>query len=108
MGGEVPDGLHHLATLEQGQVEVVDAVLVKSLLDGRGGDAVARGQPEPAHHPLGPAELHARLEVHVSRGLRLRLTDARASDQEPGADCKLGKNARRPPGHLASDGGVVR
>ena len=63
-GGEGADGPHHVAPLEQGQVEVIDAVLMKRLLDGGGGYSVAGRQADPAHHHPCPAEGDPLLKVH--------------------------------------------
>ncbi len=64
-GGEVADGPHHMAPLEKRHPQVVDAVLIKRLLDGGGGYAVARRQPDPAHHQSCPAEGNLLLEIHL-------------------------------------------
>jgi len=63
---QVADGLlHHVAQVEQGgDVEIVDPVLMRGFLDGRRGYAVARRQPDPAHHQSCPAERNSLLEVH--------------------------------------------
>lgn len=65
-GGEVVDGPHHVAPLEKGHPQVVDAGLMKRLLDGGGGHAVARRQPDPAHHQSASAKGNLLHEVHAS------------------------------------------
>ncbi len=64
-GGEVADGPNHVASLEQGQIQVVDTLLMKCFLNGGGGYAEAGRQPDPAHHEPRLAERNSLLEVHL-------------------------------------------
>ena len=89
-GRQVADGLHHVAQVEQGgDVEIVDPVLMRGFLDGRRGYAVARRQPDPAHHQSCPAERNSLLEVHsrppvcqACRGFAVDLDDAGLSTSD--------------------------